>query len=71
LLKDRLTFAQESDNQREEMKSFETYANLYKQLGDYLTARNFYQRAITLAQILKDEKEELLLVDKLVKVLKR
>ncbi len=59
----------ELQNLREELKSFESYAQLYKQQGNYLTARNFYERAIILARTLEDSKQEMQLLDQLTKML--
>lgn len=71
LLEQRLTLAKELQNLREELKSFEFYAQLYKQQGNYLTARNFYERAIILARTLEDSKQEVQLLDQLTKMLQR
>ena len=53
------------------LESFESYAQLYKQQGNYLTARNFYERAIILARTLEDSKQEVQLLDQLTKMLQR
>ncbi len=71
LLEQRLVTARELQNLREEFKSFMTYGNLYEQLNNYLTARNFYERALVLAKALEDSKQEVFLVDKLIKLPKR
>jgi tetratricopeptide (TPR) repeat protein len=70
LLEQRLALATESENLGEKLKSFESYALLYEQLGNYPTARNFYERAIILARTLEDSKREVLLVDRLTQMLK-
>jgi tetratricopeptide (TPR) repeat protein len=71
LLEQRLIAARELQNLREEFKSFITYGQLYEQLNNYLTARNFYERALVLAKTLEDSKQEIFLVDKLTKLPKR
>jgi len=58
-------------NLREELNSFESYGQLYEQQGNYLTARNFYERAIVLAQRLEDSKQQVFLQDRLTKILNR
>ncbi|MHC5821153.1 MAG: tetratricopeptide repeat protein, partial [Nostoc sp.] len=67
----RLTLAEELQSLPEELKSFQSYAQLYQQQGNYLTARNFYERAIILARTLKDSKQETQLLDQLSKMLRR
>lgn len=71
LLEQRLAIAKELQNLREELKSFESYAQLYKQQGNYLTACNFYERAIIVARTLQDSKQEVQLLDQLTKMLQQ
>ncbi len=71
LLAQRLAIAKELQNLREELKSFESYGQLYEKLGNYPTARNFYEQAIVLARTLEDSKQELLLRDRVTLILKR
>ena len=63
--------AQELQNLPEQLKSFVSYAELYEQLGNYSTARNFYERAIAIAHTIEDTKRELVLKDRLTKMLKK
>lgn len=70
-MEQRLTLAKNLQNLQEELKSFESYAQLYEQLGNFPTARNFYERAIVLARTLEDSKREVLLLDRLTQILKR
>lgn len=65
LLEKRLTLAKELNSRREELRSFEVYAQLYEQMGDLPTARNFYERAVILARNLDENKLEVQLLDKM------
>lgn len=60
--------ARDSQNLKEEFGVFMTYAKIYEKLNNYLTARNFYERALVLARTLEDSKQEVFLVDKLTKL---
>ncbi|BAY91970.1 MULTISPECIES: tetratricopeptide repeat protein [unclassified Tolypothrix] len=68
LLEQRLAMARDSQNLKEEFGVFMTYAKIYEKLNNYLTARNFYERALVLARTLEDSKQEVFLVDKLTKL---
>lgn len=71
LLQQRLEIARDTQNLRDEFKAIMVYAQLYEQLNKQLTARHFYERALIIAQNMGDSKQEVFLVDKLLKMPKQ
>jgi tetratricopeptide (TPR) repeat protein len=68
LLQQRLFIAQELKSPEQEMISWESFGEFSEQQGNYPAARDYYQKAIALARTLQDNKQELILIDKLTKI---
>ncbi|MBD2198890.1 MULTISPECIES: tetratricopeptide repeat protein [Calothrix] len=71
LLQQRLEIARDTQNLRDEFNAIMVYGQLYEQLNKLLTARHFYERALIIAQNMGDKKQEVFLVDKLLKLPKQ
>jgi len=68
LLQQRLFIAQELKSLPQEMISWQSFGEFSEQQGNYPAARDYYQKAITLARALQDNKQELILIDLITKI---
>lgn len=68
LLGQRLEIAQQMRNLPEQLVSYEAYGRMYERVGNYRTARNFYQQAVVIARNLEDSRKEVQILDRLTQI---